>query len=51
MFSPQIYRHSLGNLTTEILKVVEKCKICYNKLYHGRHLTKKLPGWLGFEKF
>ena len=45
---------SLGNLTIEILKVVEKCKSCYNKECHGswgpRHLTKKLSGWLGFDK-
>ena len=44
MFSLRIYRYLLGNLTTEILKVVEKCNIY--KEYHGswwpRHLTKKI---------
>ena len=48
MFSLRIYRYSLGNLTIEILKVVEKCNSCYNKGYHGswrpRHLTKNYPG-------
>ena len=29
MFSLRIYKYSLGNVTTEILKVVQKCKICY----------------------
>ena len=44
MFSLRICRHSLGNLMTEILNVVDKCKICWNKRFKGspgaRHLTK-----------
>ena len=49
MFSLDI--HWAGILITEILKVVQKCKICHNKGHHEswgpRHLTKKnySGGW------
>ena len=55
MFSQGIRWYSLGNLMTEILKVVEKCTIFQNKGYKGRpgvgNLTKNLLGWPGFDRF